>query len=160
MIGLYCSSCPFAFEVGSYVYWDLDGGCTHCVCRKCGTMHRIEHLDGKPDRLFAQPGPIRAMMSHSIQDCAGNEHLLPTLGIMEESWHYVRDLTTPENHQYDPVIANRFVSENLRTIACFKCGEIGHLTSGEWKVESSRCWQETCPRCGGNLEFAYDKTIN
>ena len=62
MTGYVCKRCPIAFEIGYYGYWDASGCCSQYVCCACGTMHRIEHVYGKPDVLFALPGPIPAMV--------------------------------------------------------------------------------------------------
>jgi hypothetical protein len=74
MNGYVCNNCPLAFEVGYYGYWELSGGCVRYVCRHCGTMHQIEHLQNQPDMLFAVAGPIRSMVEDTFVSYDGETH--------------------------------------------------------------------------------------
>jgi hypothetical protein len=158
-----CKHCPLAFEVGYYGYWDLSGCCSQYVCCACGTMHRIDHRDGKPDVLFALNGPISAMIQVVREDCAGQEFNSSELPITEDSWRRIGELPTPAELQRERVIPNRACGIDLEGLRCSFCGTVGRLVSHEWPTDKKGNWPvfgDRCPMCGQALELVYVNTIN
>jgi hypothetical protein len=146
-----CKHCPLAFQVGSYGYWDLSGCCSQYVCGKCGTMHRINHRGGSPDVLFAQPGPILAMIDVVREDYAGQKFSSTELPITEESWRRVGELPTSAELQRVRFIPDRIDGVPLAQVACSCCGTVGRLV-----LEVG----DDCPKCGEKLDVVYVDTIN
>src|SRR5687768_2886456 len=113
-----CKHCPLAFQVGYYGYWDLSGCCSQYVCGACGTMHRIDHRHRRPDVLFAQPGPILAMIDVVREDCAGQKFSSLELLITEDSWCRVGELSTSPELQCERSVPNRTAGVQLEQVAC------------------------------------------
>lgn len=150
MTGYECKRCPLAFEVGYYGYWDLSGCCSRYVCCECGTMHQIDHRDGKPDVLFAQPGPISAMIDVIRVDYAGQKFSCRELGI-NRTWRKIGELPTSAEVQCVWVIPKRIAGVRLEQITCACCGIVGKLVLDVG---------DNCPRCFGKLDLVYVDTIN
>jgi hypothetical protein len=146
-----CKHCPLAFQVGYYGYWDLSGCCSQYVCCECGTMHRIDHRDSRPDVLFAQPGPILAMIEVTNEDYAGQKFSSPELPIAEDSWRRVGELPTSPELQRERIFPNRVAGVRVDQVACSCCGRVGRLVLDVG---------HDCPKCGEKLDLVYVDTIN
>ncbi len=164
MTGYVCQRCPLAFEVGYYGYWDLSGGCVKYVCRLCGTMHKIEHLQRKPDMLFALSGPIRRMVDVSFETPNGETHSSQHLPVIDESWLFVGTLPTAAKYLEGMfILPIRAQAVTLEHLACAHCGGIGGLVSNAWPLAadgSSPMFGESCPVCKEELQWVYVDTIN
>lgn len=162
MIGYICKRCPLAFEVGYTVYWDLSGGCRKLICRHCGTMHKIEHLDQKPDLLFALAGPIRSMVDERFDLHDGDTIYHPRLPDDAESWRTVGPLPTAIEYLHGPfVLPDRARMGALDQVTCAHCGCAGVLVPDEWSSglgRGSNSFGEDCPVCKGALESVYVST--
>lgn len=152
MTGYVCDRCPLAFEVGCYGYWDLSGGCAKYVCRHCGTMHKIEHLQRRPDSLHAVDGPIRAMVETPLEAYDGQTHTSLHLPITEESWRLVGLVPTGEECQPGQLILPNCPQAVLDRVACAYCNRVGGLVSP--------AIGDNCPVCAGPLQWVYFDTIN
>jgi hypothetical protein len=158
-----CKRCPLAFQVGYYGYWDLTGCCSQYVCCACGTMHKIEHLNGKPDVLFALAGPIPALVDVIIKDCAGKAHTMRQLPIGPDSWRRIGELPTFPELKEQRIFPKRVSGLQLDRLSCSFCGVVGQLVSHEWPRDSKGNWPQFgdgCPMCGEKLDLEYVDTIN
>ena len=164
MTGYVCDRCPLAFEVGYYAYWDLSGGCVKYVCRHCGTMHKIEHLQRQPDRLYAAPGPIRAMVEELVDAGGGKTDAVLRLPLKDDEWRLLGPLPTAEEFlQGLFILPLRAQAVALERIACGHCKRVGGLVSREWPLTAAGEWPafgESCPVCTGSLRWVYVDTIN
>jgi hypothetical protein len=164
MVGYVCERCPLAFEVGDHHYEDLSGGCVKYVCRHCGTMHKIEHLQRQPDMLFALPGPIRSMVGVPFETHDGGTDSSPHLPVTEEMWQPVGQLPTADEYlQGLFILPDRAQAVALDRVACASCGCVGGLVSQGWPLASDgSCpsFGESCPVCKGDLRWVYVDTIN
>jgi hypothetical protein len=164
VIGYVCDRCPLAFEVGWYGYWDLSGGCVKYICRHCGTMHKIEHLQLQPDMLYKAPGPVRAMVEVPFESVGGETHTMTRLPITDESWCLVGPLPTAAEYLKGMfILPDRAQAIALDCLACAHCGVVGGLVSSEWPLSAAGTWPafgECCPVCVGPLQWVYVDTIN
>ncbi len=164
MTGYVCDRCPLAFEVGYYGYWDLSGGCVQYVCRRCGTMHKVEHLQNQPDMLFALDAPIRGMVDLPFQSSDGTEQSHPHLPVADDSWRAVGPLPTAVEYMRGMfVLPDRAMAAALGTVACHYCGTVGGLVSYRWPLSPEGTWPsfgDRCPVCRGDLRESYVDTIN
>jgi hypothetical protein len=162
--GYVCESCPLAFEVGYYGYWDLSGGCVKYVCRHCGTMHKIEHLQGQSDLLYAAEGPIRAMVEIPLDTGNDQSHTSLHLPIKDDSWRLVGPLPTAEEFLEGRfILPQRAQAVELGQVACAHCKSVGGLLSREWPLSAAGNWPafgDCCPVCQGHLRWVYVDTIN
>lgn len=141
-----CDRCPLAFEIGSWVYWDLTGNCQQVVCTACGTMHRLEEKHGRC-RVLALPGPIRQLLRVKKVDPSGHEY-------EDYEWPY-----SPEDWQQ---VGHASDINDFERLTCSHCGALGRLVSLEWPRGSNGLWPifgEQCPLCSGPLPWLYDMTI-
>lgn len=159
-----CDRCPLAFEVGYYGYWDLSGGCVKYVCRHCGTMHKIEHVQRQPDMLYAADGPIRALVEERLEMGDGQTHTSLRLPIRDSSWKLIGPLPTAEEFlQGMFILPRRAQAVALERVACDYCKQVGGLVSHEWPLSASGEWPafgESCPLCMGLLRCVYVEIIN
>jgi hypothetical protein len=160
MRGYVCKQCPLAFEIGSCIYWGVSGGYDQLVCRHCGTMHRVEFLEGQPDMLFAVSGPVRAMVEKTRE--SGKTHTRLDVPITKESWQPVGPLPPADMRlSLDaPGVARAAI---LAHLPCAHCGGIGGLVSLEWPLGPDGgwpCFGNNCPVCGGDIECAYHLDLN
>jgi hypothetical protein len=163
MNGFACKTCPLAFEVGYYGRWDLSGCCSQYVCCQCGTMHRIEHPNGKPDVLFALAAPIEAMIEVVRKDFAGQEFNFTELPVSEHSWRRIGELPTSRVLQDERVFPKRASGVQLDRLRCSFCATVGRLVSLEWPKDDNGNWPifgDRCPKCGEKLVVVYVTTIN
>ena len=163
MTGYVCEHCPLAFEVGWYGYWDLSGGSVIYVCRYCGTMHKIEHKERKPDMLYSLDGPIRTMVEVPLQTYDGKTIFSTQLPITEDSWRLVGPLPTAETLLRGFRLIRRAQAVRADQIACDQCGGVGGLVSNEWPLDADGKWPpfgDHCPVCQSPLQWVYVATIN
>ena len=164
MTGYVCERCPLAFEVGYYGYWERPGGCVKYVCRHCGTMHKVEHLPGRPDMLFSLPGPIRSMVEVPFETPDGGTGSDSHLPVTDGMWQPVGPLPTAGEHLRGRfVLPDRARAVGLDRVACAHCGCAGGLVSREWPLAPDGSWPsfgESCPVCKGDLQWVYVDTIN
>jgi len=164
MVGLVCERCPLAFEVGYYGYWDLSGGCVKYICRHCGTMHKIEHLQCQEDILFALDGPIRAMVEEPWVTPDGETQSESHLPVTEDSWRMIGTLPTAiEFLQGWFILPVRAQAVALDRVTCAHCGCVGGLLSREWPLKADGTkpeLEDNCPVCGEHLKWLYLHTIN
>ena len=114
-------------------------------------MHRIDHRVRSPDVLFAQPGPILAMIDVVREDYAGQKFSSREVSIAEESWRRVGELSTSAELQRERIFPKRIAGVQLEQIPCSCCGTVGRLV-----LEIG----EDCPKCGEKLDLVYVDTIN
>jgi hypothetical protein len=126
-------------------------------------MHRIEHVYGEPDVLFALPGPIRAMVDVTGGDVSGEKFTHRDLPYSAQSWRQIGELETAPAVQHGGNAQVRFHAVALERLVCAFCGTSGRLVSNEWPTDERGNWpvfDERCPRCGDELESVYVSTIN
>jgi hypothetical protein len=165
-----CQSCHLTFTVGWYHYHDFSSGYsanTRLVCKRCGTMHAIEHAttlaphdkvenkvsapdlspEQKPDRLLAQPVPLFVNMTEQ-QHAANSDNMLDQLlaGLPKlRDWVQCsasRSIRPERVVRPIPTVEACTDKLMLKDVTCNYCGEIGSLVS-RWHDN------ECCPRCGG-----------
>jgi hypothetical protein len=150
-----CRVCSIAFEIGSWTYWDLDGQCLQLVCAGCGTMHRVEQLDDKPDVLFACPGPIHAMVEVT-RELAGSRHTTREIPYATNMWQRVEELPTPLEMQREKLFHVRERAVRLDLLTCANCRAIGRLLLELQPLGEG----DQCPKCGGEFEMEYFTVVN
>lgn len=158
MTGYFCRHCPLAFEVGYDVYSDLTGGYSQYVCCGCGAMHRIEHRIGKPDVVFAQAAPIRAMVDVEFESADGTKHTTPWVPYEAVLWNRISELTTSEALRHESVLPKRIRAIRFDELACSVCGRVGSLVSNEWPTDANGNWPifgECCPVCRKEIQLVY-----
>ena len=154
-----CRNCPLVFEIGAYVYWELDGDTDRLVCVACGVMHRLDFSKPKGTSgpgittLFALPEPVRAIRTVFHDTEFGERFPDYEWSFSEDDW-MAKESWAGRKH--------------LESLCCSGCSGRGTLISLEHPRNSDGCWpifrdkegNEHCPVCKGPLDFLYDVTIN
>jgi hypothetical protein len=139
--GYHCGACHLVVEVGCDVYWDGTGCFSQVACRRCGTIHKIEHAAGGSDEFFAQSGPITNDLS--------DHDVLTMLG----DWIALGTLPTVPIVQAEKVLPRRIAAVGWQSLVCGCCRAAGELATPDdaWPDDGV-----ACPRCTtGQLEAVY-----
>ena len=134
-----CECCKLAFEVGGHMYWELDGRCEQFVCRKCGTMHRLEEA-AQGSQLLSLTGPASIEI---VKPKSGPQEM----AFWEHIWSFAQ--TDWQQHEFFPCNI-----ENLQQINCINCHQSIPIKD-EVLPENERC-----PRCTHPMTFLYHTTVN
>jgi hypothetical protein len=146
--GYLCKRCPLAFEIGGFLFWDLDGRREQAVCRVCGTMHRLTEEENGICHVAALPGPVRSLPLVKKVDSTGYEY---------------EDYEWPAENEWKPVGKHPGGIDSLGQLACARCDAAGKMQSLTLPSHPDGFWlsfREVCPLCDGPMPCLYDTTVN
>jgi DNA-directed RNA polymerase subunit RPC12/RpoP len=172
MRGYHCKRCSLAFEIGGYVFWELDGQLEQTVCRACGTMHRLTERDGTCE-VTALSGPVRGQpLIRKTAEWYAAHYDVQTLAQLARQGVNTRPQPGEESTEvawpftdkdWEPVGQHPGGIAALGQLACTRCGAAGQMQSLTFPPHPDGFWlsfRDVCPLCDGPMPSLYDNTVN